>query len=161
MPFRVSRRLLAMLLVLAPAPLAASDTSADDAADGEPLTFTHVLDDAPLDVRTPRPDESFTPAVEEFHVTGANPYRDDEAAIDDGQAVYARWCQACHLPDGSGRIGPALNDDQVRRERAATDKGEFEIIYGGSAGAMQAFGDRIDQDDILRLMAFTATLRPE
>jgi hypothetical protein len=35
----------------------------------------------------------------------------------------------------------------------------FEIIYGGAAGAMQAFGDRMDQDEILRLMAFTETLR--
>jgi cytochrome c-L len=37
----------------------------------------------------------------------------------------------------------------------------FEIIYGGAAGAMQPFGKRMDQDDILRIMAFVETLRAQ
>jgi cytochrome c-L len=55
-------------------------------------------------------------------------------------------------------MGPPLNDNEYRRDRAATDKGKFEIIYGGSAGAMQGFAERFDQDDILRLMAYIETL---
>jgi cytochrome c-L len=58
-------------------------------------------------------------------------------------------------------IGPALNDDTFVRPRVATDQGKFEIIYGGGAGAMQAFGVRMDQDDILRVMAFLKTLREQ
>jgi mono/diheme cytochrome c family protein len=34
----------------------------------------------------------------------------------------------------------------------------FEIIYGGSAGAMQGFHGRLDQDDILHIMAYIETL---
>ncbi len=97
--------------------------------------------------------------MNEFHVTGENPYRGDEAAIADGQRLYDRWCQACHLRDGAGRIGPPLNDDEYRYERVATDKGEFEVIYGGAAGAMQAFGVRMPQDDILKIMAYVETLK--
>ncbi len=154
-------RLLAPALLLTGALLLTPAATANDKAEDGPLKFTHALDDSELAVHTPRPDEEFSPAVEEFHVTGENPYRGDEEAVADGRAVYNRWCQACHMPDGSGRIGPALNDDTFLRSRAATDIGEFEIIYGGSAGAMQAFGDRIDQDDILRVMAFLDTLRPD
>lgn len=126
---------------------------------GEPLQFTHVLDDSPLDVLTPRRGEEFTEAVRTFHITGQNPYSGDREAVAQGQKLYNRWCQACHLRDGSGRIGPPLNDDVWRHERAATDKGRFEIIYGGAAGAMQPFGRRMDQDDLLKIMAFIETLR--
>jgi cytochrome c-L len=151
---------LAGLLAMPPVQGWAQDDE-EAGTNGELLTFTHVLDDSELGVLTPRANETFTPAVEEFHATGENPYKGDDAVAADGRRLYQRWCQACHLPDGSGRIGPSLIDDTHRRERAATDKGEFEIIYGGSAGAMQAFGGRIDQDDILKLMAFVDTLRAE
>ena len=63
------------------------------------------------------------------------------------------------MPDGSGRIGPKLNDSRWQYPRTATDQGRFEIIYAGGAGAMQAFGDRLDQDEILKLIAFVDTLQ--
>jgi cytochrome c-L len=40
-----------------------------------------------------------------------------------------------------------------------TDQGKFEIIYAGGAGAMQAFGRRITQDDILHVMAYLDELK--
>lgn len=132
--------------------------SETDAPDGERLEFTHVLDDKPLDVYTPREGEEFTEAVKEFHVTGENPYSGEEAAIANGKDIFNRNCRACHGVDGAGGMGPALNDDNVRRERAATHKGMFEIIYGGSAGAMQGFAKRLDQDEILNVMAFVESL---
>lgn len=135
-----------------------AQSGAEPPADGEPLEFTHVLDDSPLDVNTPRAAEEFTEAVEEMHVTGKNSYSGDADAIDQGRQLYKRWCQGCHMPDGSGRIGPPLHDENVRHERAATDKGKFEIIYGGAAGAMQPFGKRLKQDEILHVMAFLETL---
>jgi cytochrome c-L len=153
----VGARIAAILLTIAAASAQPAD-EIESAAEGDVLEFTHVLNNAPLDVLTPRASETFTEAVDEFHGTGQNPYSGDAEAISDGQRSYNRWCQACHLRDGSGRIGPPLNDTQVRHERASTDKGMFEIIYGGAAGAMQPFGRRIDQDEILRLMAFLETL---
>ena len=106
-----------------------------------------------------RPEQAITPAVEQFHQTGVNPYAGDAPAIAAGKTIYGRWCQACHMPDGSGRIGPNLNDDHWQYPRNGTDQGKFEIIYAGGAGAMQAFGNRLDQDEILKLIAFLDTLQ--
>jgi cytochrome c-L len=108
-----------------------------------------------------RPEEEITPAVEQFHQTAANAYSGDPAAIEEGKEIHAKLCQACHLADGSGRIGPSLADDEGARARTGTDLGRFEIIYAGGAGAMQAFGQRLDQDQILQVMAYLEVLREE
>ena len=126
--------------------------------EGGEVVFRSVIGDKPLDFEL-RPDQEITPAVEEFHRTGANPYAGDEAAMADGKKVYAKLCQSCHLPTGEGRIGPSLADDQWNHPRLDTEVGRFEIIYGGGAGAMQAFGRRIDQDEILKVMAYIDSFR--
>jgi cytochrome c-L len=118
------------------------------------VQFRDPLNDQPLEI----PQEEVSPAVAAFRESGENQYAGDEQAIADGAALYKRWCQACHLPDGTGRIGPSLVDEQWRYERTGTDVGKFEIIYAGGAGAMQAFGQRVSQDEILRLIAFLDTL---
>ncbi len=81
-------------------------------------------------------------------------YVGDPDAIADGKRHYETWCQACHLPDGSGRIGPSLIDDVYGYERTKTDIGMFEIIYAGGTGAMQPFRDRLTQDQILKVIAY-------
>jgi cytochrome c-L len=125
---------------------------------GEGIVFRTVIGDKPLQFDM-RPDQEITPAVEEFHRTGISPYAGDEAAMAEGKKVYAQFCQMCHLPTGEGRIGPSLTDDQWNHSRLDTEVGRFEIIYGGGAGAMQAFGRRIDQDDILKVMAYIDSFR--
>ena len=126
--------------------------------EAKPLEFTHVLDDSPLEVTTPREGEEFTEAVKQFHLSGENPYSGEEDAIAAGKEIFDANCRACHGIDGAGGMGPAFNDAAVRRERAATQKGLFEIVYGGSAGAMQPFAKRLDQDEILRVTAYVETL---
>lgn len=153
-----------MLIILGVAGMAGlSGLSAQDSGtqktDGE-IVFRHVLDNAPIEF-TFKPDQEITKAVETFHKTAENPYRDQQQAIADGKKIYTRLCAACHLKDGTGRIGPSLVDDKYRYDRVATDKGKFEIIYAGGAGAMQAFGRRITQDEILRVMAYLEKLKAE
>ncbi len=128
-------------------------------ADGK-VMFRAALDDAPL-IFEYRTDQTLTPQVEEFHTIGVNPYSGDADAVEAGGKSYKKLCQSCHLKDGAGRIGPSLNDNNWERDRTHTEVGRFEIIYGGGAGAMQAFGQRADQDDILKIMAFIDTLRLE
>jgi cytochrome c-L len=65
------------------------------------------------------------------------------------------------MPDGSGRMGPSLIDDNWKYNRAATPVGQFEIIYAGATGAMQAFGDRLSPDEILKVIAYTDHLREQ
>src|SRR5215203_5659858 len=85
-----------------------------------PVVFRHVLDNSPLEVK-PRPNEVETEAVKSFKETGKNPYVGDEQALAEGKKLYQVNCQACHLTDGSGRIGPTLIADSWKYERAASD----------------------------------------
>ena len=148
------RRLVRLAAPALAAALAAGPAAADE------ITFRHALDDSPLDVKT-GPDEALPEAVNTFHETGENPYLGDEEAIAAGEKLYKKFCQACHMPDGTGRIGPNLVDDQWKYERAGTAVGRFEVIYGGAAGAMQAFSKRMSQDEILKVMAFVDSLPEE
>lgn len=154
------RTWLAMVcLVLLAGGATAQDAEPERDADGD-IVFLHALDNQPIDF-TWRPEQEITPAVEKFHETAENAYSGDPAAIEAGEKIYARLCQACHLADGTGRIGPSLADDEGARARTGTERGRFEIIYAGGAGAMQAFGQRIDQDQILQLMAYLEVLRED
>src|SRR5829696_9779683 len=125
----------------------------------EPIVFRHVLDNSPLEVK-PRPNEVETEAVKSFKETGKNAYLGDEQALAEGKKLYRVECQACHLPDGAGRIGPTLIADVWKYERAATDVGMFEILYGGASGAMQSFARRgMKQDQMLKLIAYVRSLK--
>jgi cytochrome c-L len=120
--------------------------------------FTSPLDDSPLEVKT-LPGEKITDAVQKFYDTGDDPYKGDTAALSAGKGLYDTYCQACHMPDGSGRIGPSLTGDVHRYPRVTTDKGMFEIVYGGATGAMQPMGKRLTQDQILRIIAYVRSLK--
>jgi cytochrome c-L len=86
------------------------------------VAVRHNAFETPLDV-TPPSGEVVTPAVARFHETGQNPYVGDAAAVAQGKQLYETWCQSCHMPDGSGRIGPSLIGPQRIHERTATDVG--------------------------------------
>jgi len=123
------------------------------------VEFRNALTNAPLDVK-PKAGEVETDAVRTFKESGENPYNGYAAMIDAGKKLYAANCSACHLPDGTGRIGPNIIDDATVRERTNTDIGMFEIIYGGGSGAMQSFHRRgMAQDDMLKIMAYVRGLR--
>lgn len=124
---------------------------------GAPV-FRHPLTNKEIKLNL-YPNETVTPKVLEFQKSGKNPYRGDKDAIAAGRTVYDQWCAACHLADGTGRIGSNIIDAQVTYPRVANDVGMFEAIYAGASGAMQSFGNRLTQDEILRLMAFIESLK--
>ena len=129
---------------------------ASGAADG--VEFRDPLTDEPLEIELPA---DASEAARTFFATGENPYQGDEQAIVEGRQIYGRWCASCHMPDGSGRLGPSLVDGTWRYERADTAVGQFEIIHAGATGAMQPFGDRLSPDEILKIIAHTAHLREQ
>jgi cytochrome c(L) len=126
-------------------------------ASGAPV-FRHALTNQPLALNA-YPNETVTAKVLEFQRTGKNPYNGDKDAAAAGRTHYDQWCAACHLADGTGRIGSNLTDAQVTYPRVANDVGMFEVIYGGATGAMQGFGARLTQDEILKMMAFIESLK--
>ena len=142
------------------APVAAAEHQNASPADGSTPGFLHALDNQPLEFEF-RTDQELTPEVRQFYRTRVNPYRGDSNAIEVGRKLYRKWCMSCHLKDGTGRLGPNLVDEKWTYERTQSDQGKFEIIYAGGAGAMQAFGLRMDQDDILKVMAYLDTLAPK
>jgi cytochrome c-L len=142
--------MLAALLVTGSAAPPFGGVAADE------ITFRHALDNEPLEVK-PKAGEQETEAVKQFKQTGQNPHNGNPEAIAEGKKLYATYCQVCHLPDGSGRMGPSLIDAKHVNERITNDVGLFEVIYGGAAGAMQPFSKRMTQDEILKTMAHLRT----
>lgn len=124
------------------------------------IQLLDAVKDEPLELNF-RANQEVTQAVQQFHSTGKNPYSGSDEIISQGQKLYKRNCQACHKKDGSGAVGPNLRDDEWIKARTDTEVGRFEIIYGGGQKGMQAFGKKLDQDDILKVMAFIDTFRSE
>ncbi|MEM7267892.1 MAG: c-type cytochrome [Pseudomonadota bacterium] len=122
------------------------------------LQLLNAKNDKPLALKY-RKKQEITPAVSSFHETGVNAYAGDEAAIEEGAKTYKKRCAACHAADGAGKVGPALNDDEWDYARTNTEVGRFEIIYGGGKKSMRGFGRQLDQDVILKVMAFIDVLR--
>ena len=126
-------------------------------ADGS-VAFQSALDNKPLKI-VPMAGERVSAQATQFQKTGVNPYKGNTAAATAGKAVYQQWCAACHLADGTGRIGSNLVDNTYTYPRVKTDVGTFEAIYGGASGAMQSFGGRVSQDDILKIMTYIESLK--
>ena len=128
-------------------------------ADAAEIEFRSVVDGTSLDL-TPKVGERETEAVRRFRRSGRNPYLRKTAAVGEGRRLYQARCQACHLKDGRGRIGPSLVTDQPEYAQTKTDIGMFEIIYGGATGSMQPFSlQGLRQDNILKVMAYVTSLR--
>ena len=121
------------------------------------LVFRSMIDKSPLDI-TPKPAEVVTDELRQFKRTGQNPYKGRPEAVAQGKKIYAEFCESCHLPDGSGRMGPSLIEDYHVHDEIKTDVGLFEMVFGGGFGAMQPFSKRLSQDDILKVMAYVRTL---
>ena len=135
-----------------------SAAPAGASAPGGGVAFQSVIDNTPLALNK-MAGEKLTEQVRQFHKTAINPYQGNAAAAAAGKPIYNQWCASCHLANATGRMGSNLVDAQVTYPRVKTDRGVFEVIYGGATGAMQAFGDRISQDDILKIMAYLETLK--
>ena len=150
------RRQIATVLVTGPL-IAATGQIVQ--AHARTVEFRGVLDNAPLEVK-PKSNEVETDAVKEFKATGRNPYRGQEPALAEGKGLYLAHCQACHLPDGTGRIGPSLVGDEHTYPRVATDVGMFEVIYGGASGVMPSWSQRgMTQDEMLKIIAYVRSLK--
>jgi mono/diheme cytochrome c family protein len=67
----------------------------------------------------------------------------------DGADVYAANCGTCHATDGSGGIGPPLDDGLVA---GLSDERLFDVIVNGLPPSMPSFA--LPQDEIDALIAY-------
>jgi mono/diheme cytochrome c family protein len=74
-----------------------------------------------------------------------------------GSQLYLSYnCIDCHGMDGSGAMGPSLADGRWRFGGTASEV--FESIYQGRPDGMPAWGGRISDADIWRLVAYVRSL---
>ena len=74
-----------------------------------------------------------------------------------GKLFIAYNCMDCHGAEGAGAMGPSLQDggDGISAARRGTI---FQSIYEGRPEGMPAWGGRIGDDQIWRLVAYVQTL---
>lgn len=89
--------------------------------------------------------------------TITNPYAGNKQRIDEGAKLFIAYnCMDCHGSEGSGAMGPSLQDS--RWHFGGTDGDVFQSIYEGRPDGMPSWGGRIADDQIWRLVAYVQTL---
>jgi cytochrome c oxidase cbb3-type subunit 3 len=90
-------------------------------------------------------------------MTVTNPYEGNaDRAAEGGRLFIAYNCLDCHGAEGSGAMGPSLQDS---RWHFGGSNGEvFQSIYEGRPDGMPAWGGRISDADIWRLVTYVRGL---
>jgi cytochrome c oxidase cbb3-type subunit III len=86
-----------------------------------------------------------------------NPYEGNTARRDEGAKLFIAYnCMDCHGADGSGAMGPSLQDG--RWHFGGTNGEVFQSIYEGRPEGMPSFGGRISDADVWRLVTYVRSL---
>ncbi len=87
-----------------------------------------------------------------------NPYAKDRAAMGEGRELFVRFnCSGCHGGRAGGGMGPSLRDQDWIY--GSTDAQIFSSIAEGRAHGMPAWGTKISEDQIWKLVAYVKSLR--
>ena len=100
------------------------------------------------------------PGPEENPIRPNNPYNGDRSAAGDGRQLFIRFnCSGCHGGRAGGGMGPSLRDtDWIY---GATDAQVFSSIAEGRGHGMPAWGEKLNEDQIWKLVAYIKTLRTQ
>jgi len=86
-----------------------------------------------------------------------NPYEGDAQRTAEGGKLYVAYnCVDCHGADGSGFMGPSFQDSRWHFGGSAGEV--FQSIYEGRPEGMPAWGGRIGDEQIWRLVAYVRSL---
>lgn len=121
------------------------------------ITLRHALLGSVLDMSFAKKGGD-TDAFKEFMKEGRNPYNTDEAAIKEGESLYMTGCSGCHGHEAEGKIGPGLADDYWTYPAIATDKGLFEVLFGGANGMMGPQYVNFNTDEMLKIMGWLRSI---
>jgi cytochrome c oxidase cbb3-type subunit 3 len=85
-----------------------------------------------------------------------NPYWPDPDAIRDGKRLYGWYnCSGCHAGGGGGMGPPLMDETWIYGNRPAN---LFDVIVEGRPGGMPAFGSRIPDDQIWKIIAYIQSM---
>ena len=98
------------------------------------------------------------PGPGEVTTVSSNPYGRDKVAIGEGRQLFVRWnCSGCHGDHGGGGMGPSLRDPDWMYGNS--DDHIFASISQGRAHGMPAWGVKIPEQQVWKLVAYIQTLR--
>lgn len=95
-------------------------------------------------------------AVREANRPTANPYHGDAAAIAKGAETWSTICVACHLPEGTGLVGPSLVDPYWKY--GDSDEALFATVAEGRPLGMPPWGAQLGTEKIWQVLAYLETL---
>ena len=87
-----------------------------------------------------------------------NPYEQDALTLNDGRLYFNRYnCSGCHGGHAGGGMGPSLRDDSWIYGKE--DVQSFGSISEGRAHGMPAWGSKLPDEVIWKLVAYIKSLR--
>jgi cytochrome c oxidase cbb3-type subunit III len=88
----------------------------------------------------------------------ANPYAQDPIALADGRRLFVWFnCYGCHGGHAGGGMGPSLRD--VTWIYGNSDANIFNSIAEGRANGMPAWGTKLPEDQIWKIVAYIKSMR--
>lgn len=105
------------------------------------------------------PGPGVAPGIDAAALIGhrVNQYTGNTGAIEDGRRLFNAYnCSGCHSGYAGGGMGPNLRDSVWIY--GATDADLFATITAGRPNGMPAWGGRIPEDQIWRIIAYLRTL---
>lgn len=98
------------------------------------------------------------PGPQKTEAEAADPYANDRSAAAEGHTLFNRFnCAGCHGDHGGGGMGPSLRD--VVWLYGSSDAQVFSSIAQGRAYGMPAWGTRLNEDEIWKLVTYLHSLR--
>jgi cytochrome c oxidase cbb3-type subunit 3 len=86
-----------------------------------------------------------------------NPFSNDNVALTEGRKLFVNYnCYGCHGGHGGGGMGPSLRD--ATWIYGSSDAHVFSSIAEGRGKGMPAWGSKIPQDQIWKLVAYVKSL---
>ncbi len=88
--------------------------------------------------------------------TVQNPYAGDDRAVLEGQRLFHQYnCSGCHSNGGGGMGPPLMDDEWIYGDTAGNI---YWTIIEGRPNGMPAFGGRIVDDQVWRIVAYVRSL---
>lgn len=98
------------------------------------------------------------PATAALMSLPVNPYSQSQVAIMQGRRLFVWFnCAGCHGTHGGGGMGPSLRDVDWRY--GSDDAHIFSSIAEGRGQGMPAWGTRIPEDQIWKIVAYIKSMR--
>jgi cytochrome c oxidase cbb3-type subunit 3 len=98
------------------------------------------------------------PGPEENPPREKNPFAGDLGAVQEGRTLFVNMnCSGCHGGHAGGGMGPSLRD--VDWLYGSTEAQIFSSIAEGRAHGMPAWGTKLPEDQIWKLVAYIKTMR--